>query len=61
MLIAAVIYMLTDVYSWAELSAFNFYELVGLMVPPLFFAGLCTYLLSMLKCRPPDASKRIET
>ncbi len=56
-LITAVIYMVTYVHSWADLSALQFSDLTIFMIASLFFAGLCAYLLSMLKCRPPDTFK----
>ena len=62
-LITGVIYSLMYVDSWANLSAAltDFETLKALMAGPIFFALLCMYLPRVLKCRPPDASKRIET
>ena len=63
MLIAGVIYTLMYVNSWANLGAAlpDFDTLQALMAGPLFVALLCVQLPRVLKCRPPDASKRIET
>jgi hypothetical protein len=62
MLIATVVYMLMYIDSWADLGDLTKLDtLKTLIMGPVLFAWLCTYLPRVLKCRPPDASKRIGT
>jgi hypothetical protein len=62
MLIATVVFMLVYVHSWADLGTnLDLDALKTLIVGPIIFAFLCMYLPYVLKCRPPDASKRIGT
>jgi hypothetical protein len=62
MLIATVVYLLLYIRSWADLGNLTDRDaleeaLFLTILPSLIFAGLCTYLPRVLKCRPPDASK----
>ena len=62
MLIATVVYMLMYIHSWADLGDLTKLDTLGaLIIGPFLFAFLCMYLPNVLKCRPPDASKRIGT
>ena len=62
MLIATVVFMLMYIHSWVDLGTnLDLDALKTLIIGALIFAFLCMYLPYVLKCRPPDASKRIGT
>jgi len=62
LLIATVVFMLSHIYSWADLGSLmdrdNRDDAIVALIIALLFAWLCTYLPRVLKCRPPDASKQ---
>ena len=62
MLISTVVFMLMYIHSWADLGTnLDLDALKTLIIGALIFAFSCMYLPYVLKCRPPDASKRIGT
>ena len=65
MLSATGVYGLLYIRSWTDLGFTNREDL-KILIPSIillsaFAAWLCTYLPRVLKCRPPDASKRTAT
>lgn len=60
-LIATVVYVLLYIRSWADLGRDALEDALLLTILSSLFAWVCTYLPRVLKCRPPDASKRTGT
>jgi hypothetical protein len=62
MLIATVVYMWMYIHYWADLGKYlNVDAFEAFIAGPFMFSLLCAYLPYVLKCPPPDASKRIGT